>query len=82
MPDLTTRSETLTHVLGFVLFYSASAATTILFIQAAMKWPTLIQKLPHYKLDEYVDQRIKIKCNVAITIFLASAIGLYIFELQ
>ncbi|XP_073959172.1 gustatory receptor for sugar taste 64b-like [Choristoneura fumiferana] len=67
--------------ISFVLFYSASAATTILFIQAATKWPNLIQELPHYKLDEYVDPRIKIKCNVAITIFLASAIVEHIFSL-
>ncbi|XP_063372485.1 gustatory receptor for sugar taste 64b-like, partial [Cydia amplana] len=58
---------------GHLSFYVSSAVTTIIFFQVAKKWPTLIKNIPHFELDEYVDTRIKTKCNVFIAMFLTVA---------
>ncbi|KAJ0181402.1 hypothetical protein K1T71_003487 [Dendrolimus kikuchii] len=65
--------------LGFFSFYISTASTTFLFLKVGRKWPRLVEEVHNSELNEYIDNKIKWKCNSATIILLTFAFTEHIF---
>ncbi|KAJ8733781.1 hypothetical protein PYW07_014332 [Mythimna separata] len=68
-------------ILGSVVYLTTAFLTTFSFIRIAPKWPSLMNQLSNFRLDEYINPNIAKRCKIACAVYLGMGVAEHIMAI-